>query len=79
MNSRKSISIILNISPYRAGAMRHLAAPMDRMLPQDVVGLHRIRCGECQNVAYTDREAYTQRLPLLRSGRDPAPPFDLRS
>ncbi len=25
----------------RAGAMRHLAAPMDRMLPQDVVGLDR--------------------------------------
>ena len=29
-----------------------------------------------QNVAYTEGEAYTQRLPLLRSGRDPAPPFD---
>jgi hypothetical protein len=40
-NSRKSISTILNISPYRAGAMRHLAGPMDRMLPQDVVDLDR--------------------------------------
>ena len=41
MNSRKSISTILNILPYRAGAMPHLAAPMDRMLPQDVVGLDK--------------------------------------
>ena len=40
-NSRKSISTILNIRPYRAGAMRHLATPMDRMLPQDVVGLDK--------------------------------------
>jgi hypothetical protein len=41
MNSRKFISTILNIRPYRAAAMRHLAAPMDRMLPQDVVGLDK--------------------------------------
>src|SRR5829696_621736 len=40
-NSRKSRFRILNISPYRAGAMRHLAAPMDRMLPQHVVGLDK--------------------------------------
>jgi hypothetical protein len=40
-NSRKFISTILNIRPYQAGAMRHLAAPMDRMLPQDVVGLDK--------------------------------------
>jgi hypothetical protein len=41
INSRKSISTILNIRPYRTGAMRHLATPMDRMLPQDVVGLDK--------------------------------------
>ena len=40
-NSRKFISTILNIRPYRAGAVQHLATPMDRMLPQDVVGLDK--------------------------------------
>jgi hypothetical protein len=43
--SRTFISTILNILPYRAGAMRHLAAPMDRMLPQHVVGLDRNSLG----------------------------------
>src|SRR5215203_7518960 len=40
-NSPKFISTILNIRPYRAGAVQHLAAPMDRMLPQHVGGLDR--------------------------------------
>jgi hypothetical protein len=40
-NSRKFISTILNILSYRAGPMRHLAALMDRMLPQHVVGLDK--------------------------------------
>src|SRR5215208_496074 len=40
-NSAKFTCRILNIRPYWAGAMRHLAAPMDRMLPQDIVGLDK--------------------------------------
>jgi hypothetical protein len=40
-NSRKFISTSLNIRHHQAGAMQHLASPMDRMLPQDVVGLDR--------------------------------------
>ena len=57
------------ILPYRAGAVQHLATPMDRMLPQDVVGLDRIRCGECQSVAQSDGEAYTTASPSEERSR----------
>src|SRR5215208_4316849 len=40
-NSAKFTCRILHIRPYRAGAMRYLAAPLDRMLPQHVVGLDK--------------------------------------
>jgi hypothetical protein len=40
-NSAKFTFTILNIRPYGAGPMRHLAAPMDRTLPHDVVGLDK--------------------------------------
>jgi hypothetical protein len=40
-NSQKLACRILNIRPYWAGARRYLAAPMDRMLAQDIVGLDK--------------------------------------
>jgi hypothetical protein len=40
-NSRKFTCRIVNIHPYLAGDMRHLAAPIDGTLPQHVVGLDK--------------------------------------
>jgi hypothetical protein len=41
VHSSKPVSTILNIRVYKCGAKRHRPIPMDRMLPQNVVGLDR--------------------------------------
>src|SRR5215207_1941923 len=51
-NSQKSTSTILHIQVYEGGAMRLCPTPMDRMLPQDVVGLdgYAPRCMQTHRV-----------------------------
>jgi len=51
-NSAKFISTILHIRVYEGGDMRLCPTPMDRMLPQDVVGLdgYAPRCIEAHRV-----------------------------
>ncbi len=61
-NSRKSICRILQIEVYEGGAKQHSPAPMDRMLPQDVVGLDKDapRCIEAHRVDLHQRRGLHQ-------------------
>jgi hypothetical protein len=74
-NSAKFISTILHIRVYEGGAMRLCPTPMDRMLPQDVVGLdgYAPRCIEAHRVDLHQRRGL-HHFPTIALEKRSSPP-----